>query len=260
MTSFRSLLKATAYGALDLVTAGRGVRRTVNGEPYRFPARWSRYYPAVYEPETASFLRTHCRPRDVVIDIGAHIGLFGVLMARLVGPAGRVFSFEPTPLTRAVLEQTVRLNGVQAVVEVRGEAVSRTTGTASFHDAGAALGAANSLVPMGRLDAGPVISVPTVSVDDFVREQSLTPRCLKIDAEGAELDVLLGAERTFTTMRPVADLALHPAALARSGSSLKELWAILRGYRMSVRRVDGAATEDWFCRQDGLFNVHLVPE
>jgi FkbM family methyltransferase len=259
VTGFRSLLKATAYGTLDLVTAGRGVRRTVNGEPYRFPARWCRYYPAVYEPETAAFLRAHCKPGDVALDIGAHIGLFSVLMARLVGQAGRVFSFEPTPLTRAVLEQTVRLNDAQGVIEVRGEAVSRTTGTASFHDAGAALGAANSLVPIDRPDAGPVIPVPTIRVDDFVRERGVVPRCLKIDAEGAELDVLLGAERALTAARPVADLALHPAALARAGGSLKQLWDVLRDYRMGVVRDGGAVTEDWFCRQDGLFNVHLIP-
>ncbi|NJK44255.1 MAG: FkbM family methyltransferase, partial [Pleurocapsa sp. SU_196_0] len=74
------------------------------------------------------------RPGDVFLDIGAHIGLFTVVMARLVGPEGRVFSFEPTPSTRAVLERTVRLNQCDDRAEVRPEAVARTSGRSEFFD------------------------------------------------------------------------------------------------------------------------------
>src|SRR5437879_13846628 len=119
-----SLAKEIAYVALDVCTAWRGVPRLVGGEWISFPARWCRYYAADYEPATFTFLRAHCLEGATVLDVGAHIGLFSVLMARLVGPSGRVISFEPTPLTRRVLDETVRLNGFGDVVEVRAEAVS----------------------------------------------------------------------------------------------------------------------------------------
>src|SRR3712207_5734051 len=123
MGSIKSLTKSVVYGALDISTSRRGIKRTIGGEEIRFPARWFRYYEADYEPETFSFLRANLKEGQTALDIGAHIGLFSVVMARLVGASGHVFSFEPTPLTNEVLKETVRLNRCEEIVEVRGEAV-----------------------------------------------------------------------------------------------------------------------------------------
>src|SRR3712207_1541891 len=111
-------IKSATYQTLDYLTLGRGVKRKVGGEIIRFPARWFRYYQADYESETFEFLRAQCRKNSTVFDLGAHIGLFSVVMARCVGPNGRVYSFEPTSLSREVLRQTVRLNGCEDIVEV----------------------------------------------------------------------------------------------------------------------------------------------
>src|SRR4051794_23344965 len=140
------LVKKFVYCAVDLCLAGRGVNRRIGGESVRFPVRWCRWYAADYEPGTFSFLRAHCGRGDTAMDLGAHLGLFTVVMARLVGPNGRVFSFEPTPQTRAVLEKTVRLNGCDTIVEVHGEAVAGATGTSVFYDTGDVVSNANSLV------------------------------------------------------------------------------------------------------------------
>ena len=127
----KSLARSAAYKALDLITGGRGVPRVIGGETFRMPARWSRYYDAGYEPGTFAFLRRRCRPGDTVMDIGAHIGLFTVFMARLVGPSGRVLSFEPTPYTCGVLREMVRINGCGSTVEVNQKAVSARAGHAA---------------------------------------------------------------------------------------------------------------------------------
>ena len=95
--------KAVAYGALELATARRGVPRTIDGQPIRFPARWSRYYPRTYDPRKTQFLLQHCRSGDTVVDLGAHIGLYTVLMSRAVGPSGNVIALEPAPDTFRVL-------------------------------------------------------------------------------------------------------------------------------------------------------------
>ena len=57
-----NLAKTVAYMTLDAVTLGRGVRRTVDGREIRFPAKWSRYYGSVYEPETSRFLSENVQP------------------------------------------------------------------------------------------------------------------------------------------------------------------------------------------------------
>ena len=108
-------------------------------------------------------------------------------MAREVGESGRVFAFEPTPFTRSVLKEVVALNGCSDMVEVRGEAVSASEGKATFFDTGDDVSNANSLVKTSRSKRE--IEVPLTSVDAFVNERGLRVLCIKIDVEGAELDV-----------------------------------------------------------------------
>src|SRR5687767_16024020 len=105
----KELARATLYGGLDLMTAGRGVSRVICGERIRLPARWCRWYPAGYEPHTFGFLRAHCGQGQTALDIGAHLGLFSIVMARRVGPQGKVYSFEPTASTRGILKEPVPL-------------------------------------------------------------------------------------------------------------------------------------------------------
>ncbi len=252
-----SVVKDLAYKTLDAVTLGRGILRQISGETIRFPAKWSRYYEDDYEPETFRFFRKNLKEGDTVLDIGGHIGLFAVVTARLVGNSGSVFSFEPTPFTRSVMKEVVELNGVADIVEIRGEAVSSKRGETVFYDTGTEISNANSLVrsELSKTE----IPIKLISVDDFVRERGLKIDCLKIDVEGAELDVLIGAREVFTSQRPVARLGLHPMFIEKNGQSLGEIWDVLVEYRLGVVFDGEAVTREWFTSQTDLFDVNLIP-
>jgi len=236
---------------------GRGIRREIGGRSIRFPAKWSRYYEADYEPETFKFFRENLKQGDTVLDIGGHIGLFAVVTADIVGPQGKVFTFEPTPFTHRVLQQVVDLNGCSKIVEVRGEAVSSAVGTAVFFDTGNDVSNANSLVRTDRSKTE--IEVPLTSVDAFVGEHDLYVTCIKIDVEGAELDVLKGARNTFLSQRPAARLGLHPSFIVQNGNSLQEIWQVLSDYKLKVIFEGKAVERDWFCSRSELFDVNLLP-
>lgn len=252
------ILKTIAYSTLDLLTAGRGIAREVNGERIRFPPRLSRFYPRVYEHELFQALRDHCHPGQTVMDLGAHLGVFSVSMARLVGPTGRVLSFEPTPSTRQALHRVIRLNGCQDIVEIRGEAVSAVAGAnIAFYETGDVCSYANSLVKTSRSKA--MIHVPTTTVDHVARERGVEITFLKIDVEGAELDVLRGARWVFTQCRPTASISLHPPALRAAGVELAELWAVLEDYGMIVVRDGRRMDSDDFCSRLDLFDVLVTP-
>ena len=245
-----SQIKEIAYSVLNVFTFGRGIAREIGGETIRFPTRWSRYYEAGYEPETFAFFRENVKPGDTVLDIGGHIGLFAVVTARLVGAEGKVYSFEPTPFTRGVLQEVVELNGLSDVVEVCSEAVSARSGETVFFDTGDSISNANSLVKSERSRIE--IPITLTSVDEFVKEKGIRADCIKIDVEGVEFDVLRGARETFLNHRPVVRLGLHPPFITQNGQSLDEIWAILEEYKMQVIFEGKKAEKDWFCSQPAL--------
>ncbi len=252
-----SLIKDLAYKTLDAVNLGAGVKRRISGDTIRFPARWSRYYEGDYEPETFRFFHENLKAGNTLLDIGGHIGLFAVVTAKLVGSGGKVFSFEPTPFTRGVLQQVVDLNQCSEIVEVRGEAVSSKRGETVFFDTGDTISNANSLVKTARSKTE--IPITLISVDEFVKERGLKVDCLKIDVEGAEMDVLTGARETFLDHRPVARLGLHPQFIVQNSQSLDDIWRILAEYKQRVIFDGKPAEKEWFCCREDLFDVNLIP-
>jgi len=252
-----SLIETIAYQTLDAVTFGRGIKRQISGETIKFPARWSRYYEAEYEPETFNFLREHLKQGAIFLDIGAHIGLFSVIGAKLVGESGKVFSFEPTPFTCNTLAGVVKLNDCSDIVEIHCEAVSDRSGKTIFFDTGDTISNANSLVKTQR--SKNEIEISMISVDEFVKERNLKIDCLKIDVEGAELDVLHGAKETFLKLRPIARLGLHPQFINQNGQTLEEIWEVLAEYSLKVIYNNEQVEKQWFCQQPNLFDVNLLP-
>jgi FkbM family methyltransferase len=89
------------------------------------------YATGSYEDDTGRVIAALVGPGDCAIDLGANIGYFTLLLARRVGPAGRVIAFEPAPATRLRLRRNLQLNAV-ANVEVREEAISDHDGQAVF--------------------------------------------------------------------------------------------------------------------------------
>lgn len=252
------IVKDGFYKAIDLITLRSGIKRRIGGEAILFPPKWSRYYESDYEPETFAFFRRYVRPGATILDIGGHIGLFAVVAAKLAGNEGKVFSFEPTPFTRSVLSDVVTLNRCDEVVEVRSEAMSSKSGKATFFDTGSEISNANSLVKTERSKME--IEVDLVSIDDFVAEKGISVDCLKIDVEGAELEVLKGARDTFLKFRPAARLGLHPIAIVQNGQSLDEIWDQLMVFQMRIEFDGTPVNREWFCDQTDLFDVTLIPD
>ena len=71
-----------------------------------------------FEPEVENVLRAFLRPGDTFVDIGANIGIFSLLAARIVGPSGRVIAFEPVPITLEKLRANILLNDLQNITVV----------------------------------------------------------------------------------------------------------------------------------------------
>lgn len=134
-----------------------------------------------------------------VLDAGAGIGDFAVRAAK-AAPSGRVFAFEPAADAFALLEENLARNGMKNVV-ARREALGAPGEAAAVRDSGSVR---SRTVPA---DAGPD-SVPTFSLDEvFARLGLASCDLLKLDVEGAEERILLGA--SAETLRRVRHVVLE---------------------------------------------------
>ena len=130
-------------------------------------------------------------PGDTVVDVGANIGAIAAYAATRVGPTGRVLAIEPADDNLAVLRENLRTNHLDQVTVIAG-ACGRFRESREFYLRGD-LSAVNSLFPDScYAEVTAVSRVEVTPLDDLVDG---TVALVKIDVEGAELDVLAGMPR-----------------------------------------------------------------
>lgn len=176
---------------------------------YRMSIDWNRFRSFIYgtwEPEVIGAVTATVKPGMAVIDIGAHTGYYTLIFAKCVGAGGRVFSFEPLPGNFALLQKNVELNHLQNV-RLHNQAVfSRTQGiTITVSDDQPNPGGGSMYGERGVKQ----YDVDAVSLDDFCEKSALQPDILKMDVEGAEYDVLIGARKTIARYQPKLLIELH---------------------------------------------------
>jgi len=197
------------------------------------------------EASVQEALRRVLKPADVFYDIGANVGFFTVIGARLSGPRGRVLAFEPVPENVQIIRRNLTLNQL-STVDVHEVAVARTSGTAELLLADYAGGAALASAPPPPDVRGSML-VRTVAVDDLVEDGSPPPDVVKIDVEGAEIEVFEGLARTLERYNPVilyeVDAGDAPSFAAHAAACAG--WLRARGYE-SERLPDCYAQSDWF--------------
>jgi FkbM family methyltransferase len=179
------------------------------------------YWLGTYEHAKCSVFAHAIAEGDVVYDVGAHVGYYTLLAAKLVGPRGHVYAFEPLPANLEFLELHLKLNQITNVTVVPA-AVADTAGLGSFQlapsRAMARLAPSESShapreLPM-EMGADCELQVKTVSLDDWARQAGRSlPRVIKMDIEGAELQALHGAAELLRRAFPTLLVATHSKAL-----------------------------------------------
>jgi len=205
-----------------------------------------------YEPATANLLTQHLGPGDTFVDVGAHVGYFSLLAAALVGPRGRVIAFEPDAENHRSLLHNVSLNGCANVACVN-TAVGERDGEAEFfenldNDGGHALWNPG-LHPFNARSKARQQSrrLPIQTLDGALDGLGVrSVRAVKIDTEGAELQVLRGGARCLAApgvqLLVCEDNEFGLAHLGASGGELRQALARL-GFAACVQDRDGELRE-----------------
>ncbi len=217
-----------------------------------------------YKPHLTAVFERHCRPGMTVVDVGANLGYFTLLAARLVGPGGRVVALEPNSENCRLLLSSLRLNGISNV-ELLPVAADEAPGWAYYSTH---VGSNGGLIDDGDLLSRLGVVVPTFRLDDLVDGPV---GFLKMDVEGAEGRVVLGATRIIERDRPVVTTELKEEMLQRvSGRSVADYLGYFGdlGYTPSLLDKQsgaerpypsvGALLDEWG-NDDELRDVLLLP-
>lgn len=233
-TAAPPILRRAYEGLLDRLPGDHLVSVMPGGERVRLTAR-HRYLS--WNPDEYKAFRAAVRPGATVCDVGANVGAYTLMFAAWVGEGGRVFAFEPAPEALAGLRRHVALNGFGSRVEIVEAAIASSTGRAPFavHPSGGA-----SSLSVQALAEAPVLSVQTDTLDHFCAARGVKPDVIKIDVEGAELDVLIGGRQTLARPGIEVFVELHPAVWAVSGVTRAAIERELHDQGFAAEPLDSA--------------------
>lgn len=187
------------------------------------------------------FFLDRVKTGDLVLDIGGHVGQYAVLFSSLAGEAGRVVTFEPDAAARKILLRNLALNSCGERVKVEGIALSDSDGTHSFFSRGGDSMSSLARSGLGNNAAALDVTehvVTTMRLDDYLTRNGLGfPQWIKLDTEGAEINILRGA-RELLKSGAVIVCELHPYVWNEFGTTFEELLQLVRESGRTIRYLD----------------------
>jgi len=270
--------------------AWRFLQKPADEKSRSFYARWKRLFPNIavpvrlpfgawwvarndylgstltfdgYEPAERAFVQRFLQPGMTVLDIGAHQGYYTLLASKLVGPAGRVIAFEPSSREQKALRLNLILNRCRNVTVQRLALGSEEKETTLYVATGWRTGC-NSLKPPAIPDETSTMRVRVARLDDWLERLKVAQvDFIKLDVEGAELDVLRGAARLLDRKpRPVIIAEVQDVRTLPWGYRANEIIQHLsgKGYKW-LRLVEDGSTEGLELSADEFEgNFVAVPE
>jgi FkbM family methyltransferase len=228
-------LSAIAGSLLNRAPARQAQRGPLQGMKVAFPPGYLDTDHG-YEPAVTAALTRLATPGAVCADLGAHIGYFTLLMAKLSGPEGRIFSFEASPENAKMVRRNVRINGLEDRVTVEEAAVMGQTSQAVAVFAGRTGGSMEWTTDQSfasredHVEHEAALEIRGVALDDYFEPGSRLD-LIKMDIEGAEAHAVpAGMSRLLREARPAIVLEFHrevgwPAipALAEAGYAFSSL-------------------------------------
>ena len=228
----RGVLKPIIVNLINLITFGRGIKVNIGGQgvyklsPQFYFSNWENFG----DKHNSGFLSCleNSINKKVVLDIGAHIGLYSLPLSSRISPEGKIYAFEPSEINRHFLKKNLELNKIQNVDVLPFLVGSKDVQNVEFYED------AKEVNPMGGIilskymnDNVVITNKQMVSLDTYCQDNDIQPELIKIDVEGAEIDLLLGAKNTLLKYRPTIFLSLHPQHIEETNHSLSDLQSYL---------------------------------
>lgn len=201
-----------------------------------------------WEKLTTNLFEKVVKEGDVVLDLGANLGYFSLLAARLVGSKGKVYAFEPEPRNFRLLLKNIELNGYHNIVPAQ-KAISNKAGKVELFLSDGDSGAHTIRQHHDKSNFRESVEVESVNLDEFFAGKSHPINVIKMDIEGAEPEAFLGMDRILKENQDLKIFMEFYPAIIREGGNSPEDFAhrLLEDYRFSTVVLD-----DYGTRQEPL--------
>ncbi|MBV8280457.1 MAG: FkbM family methyltransferase [Candidatus Eremiobacteraeota bacterium] len=249
------------------VGGGRVLLRTRNGFKMYVDGRDVSIAPhlildGVWEEWTERALLTLIRPGMTILEAGANVGYFTLLMAKAAGSAGSVHSFECDPDLATLARDNVEINGLHRVARVVEKALGEKSGRVTFyrtdrHRGGGSIVAGLEQIPHNPTDQRVPLDVEMTTLDDYCAANSIVPDLIKLDAEGAEPAILRGSPKLLASPRALTlVMEFFPRFVRDAGDDPASVLQGLRNQRFELNAIDERrrrivpATAQWLLERE----------
>jgi len=192
-----------------------------------------------YEPVETAYVKAVVRPGFVAVDIGANIGYYTTLLAKLVGNSGMVYAFEPDKENYQVLRRNIEANGLTNVVAENLAVCDRTCEIKLFYS-----GDKGDQRTYDSNDGRKYIAIKATSLDDYFREKNTRIDFIKVDIQGSEGEALLGMRKALRDNPDVIlNMEFWPFGLEKSGFGTKRIFDLLKELQLEYRDINRPEAE-----------------
>ncbi len=181
---------------------------------------------------------------DSILECGGHHGCTAIILSKWVGPAGKVVTFEPLPANCKIIEKNIRLNHLTNVTLER-KALGPNQQTIFITN--------SSNASVSTSDKG--VKVDQTCLDDYAY---LNPTFIKIDVEGFEKQVLLGAQKILATCPKLA-IEIHTEDIHKYGASLSDIFRLIHveNYKIWIQWQNDQSPEEYDMKTPIAKRIHL---
>jgi FkbM family methyltransferase len=226
-------LKLSKTDTITLSTKGEIVRILYSHQPKIWINKG-------FEYRTIDQMKSLVKEGFTVLDIGANVGIYSIFLSKLVGESGKIYAFEPDPLTAAILKENLTLNNCKNVI-VSQIALSDSNSKVTLQKPDGVGDAFNYIQKLDSDDKN-TVGITAIRLDDFLKQNNI-PKVdfIKIDIEGAELLCLLGAEELLSSSsNPIVITECYEPFLQRFNHRISDLISFLAKFEYELINYD-----DW---------------
>ena len=211
----------------------------------------------IHEKVVTEILVEALQSAKCFVDVGAHIGWYTCIASKHM-PYGSVYGFEMDDLSFALLKKNIAINNCTNV-EVYNVAVSESPGMVSYKrdtkrpNPGFYLQANTK----DENSAG-FVSVNSMILDEFLKSKGIVPDVIKVDVEGAEMNVLMGMRQTLRSYKPILFLEIHPSNLHYFSTSTSAILSLLIENDYKVFEIESMRSQESHGRLKSLLQDSMI--